>query len=128
VKITIECEKCGRRVLVAEHQYVGSHVELDDEMLTCTACRPPEPHWGPFTVEMIAKMLADSPPWSGWEDGNWEGIEFSGDDFRCMARAVIDLLARLHSNHVIEVSRLSTAHADDLEAVLRDISKLASKK
>jgi hypothetical protein len=78
---------------------------------------------------MIAKMLADSPPWSGWEDGNWEGIEFSGDDFRCMARAVIALLTRLgNGEHVIEVSRLSTAHADDLEAVLQYIYKEASKK
>ena len=127
MKITIECEKCGRRVLVAEHQYVGSHVELDDEMLTCTACRPPEPHWGPFTVEMIAKMLADSPPWSGWEDGNWEGIEFSGDDFRCMARAVIALLTRLGNGEVIGVNRLSTPADYGWENMLRDISKEASK-
>ncbi len=57
-KVLFECEKCGHRWEPKKQERESSHRRLTveyDEL--CPICHPPEPTYGPITVEMVESLL-----------------------------------------------------------------------
>ena len=93
-KVLLECEECGHRWTPSEVRHYVAKREWWADAEPCPKCHPPEPTYGPITVEMVAEMLwrADHE-----DDKGWPGAHLSstyGEVARNMAQArtVIRLL------------------------------------
>lgn len=103
MKVLCKCETCG-------FQWEPSSRELTSYLngstvgaVLCPVCHPPEPTYGPITVEMVAEMLytARCECDEMYYGGPYPDCDDSIDADRAEARAVIRLLNELLPEEVI---------------------------
>lgn len=120
-EVTFKCKKCGKVLVDATFAQSDGLFSMDMPPTPLKCSCEDEPAYGPITVEMVAEMLCDSPPCSEWDDwGEDCPCEFTRDDLRAMARAVLRLLTMLWPTPHFELSeRLGV----DWHNKLMDIAK-----
>uniref|UniRef100_A0A6M3KUR7 Uncharacterized protein n=1 Tax=viral metagenome TaxID=1070528 RepID=A0A6M3KUR7_9ZZZZ len=98
MKVTFCCEKCGRELQVYYSEYYDTGVRFCTPK-PCPKCNPPEPAYGPITVEIAEKFLKEAALC-----GEFGAFTPTGRKYlKKQARAVVRLMKYI-SNQAMEES------------------------
>lgn len=83
-----ECEKCGARRPINKYNektlYADGTTDFWGNAAPCLVCNPPEPTYGPLTVDVVAEALCEA-----------DGVGYPVFVYRKQARLVLRMLKKL---------------------------------